>query len=149
MKLSEEFKEYEDFWATSSQPAQASLQTSNTSYKDKFKKLLQYHINNHPKTKTVGYEVINYMIEELWEDSNEAYFWYWEERNYTYSKDVEKFDIEARYIKDTKKWKVGIWLNGHLCRSLSGNSFNNLIDALSANVSVPLRTSKEWQELLE
>jgi hypothetical protein len=130
---------------SSSQPAQA---TSPTFYKDKFKKLLDYHVS---KSRKPGgfHRVLNYKVDKLIEDATKASFSYWEECMDNSDGTVSEFSISVWYYKTTKAWTFKVWVDGREVANKSGSGFNDLINDLSARLATPLKGSREYQDLLE
>jgi hypothetical protein len=122
--------------------------TSSTFYRDKFKKLLDYHVS---KSRKPGgfYSVLNHKVDKLIEDATKASFSYWEERMDNSDGTVSEFSISVWYYKTTKAWTFKVWVDGREVANKSGSGFNDLINDLSARLATPLKGSREYQDLLE
>jgi hypothetical protein len=135
--------------STTSNTTSGSVQaTSSTFYRDKFKKLLDYHVS---KSRKPGgfYRVLNHKVDKLTEDTTKASFSYWEERMDNSDGTVSEVSLSVWYYKTTKAWTFKVWVDGREVANKSGSGFNDLINDLSARLATPLRGTKEWQELLE
>jgi hypothetical protein len=137
--------QYMNKTSTTSNSAQA---TSSTFYRDKFKKLLDYHISKSLKSGGF-YQVLNHKVDLLTEDSNMASFIYWEERMNNSDGTLSEFSINVRYYKNAKAWTFKVYVDGREVANKTDTGFNELISDLSARLATPLRGTKEWQELLE
>lgn len=123
---------------TSSQSA--STTSSNTFYKDKFKKLLDYHMAHST--------ALSMSIDKLSEDDAKASFSYVEEYEDVKGKVSESL-IGVRYYKDTEAWSVKVYINGILVADKQGAGFNILIAELDIRMTLPPRNSTEYQDLCE
>ena len=125
--------------STSSQPTPTT--SSNTFYKDKFKKLLDYHMAN------ASY-ALSKNIDRLSEDDSKASFSYVEEFKNSKGKVCEIL-VGVRYYKDTEAWSVKVWIDGHQVVDKEGITFNSLIADLKDRLVLPSATSSEYKDLCE
>lgn len=125
--------------SASSQPAAKA--SSNTFYKDKFKKLLDYHMAH------ASY-ALSMSIDKLSEDDHKASFSYVEEYDNGKGKIHESL-LGVRYYKDTEAWSIKYYVNGIEVQAKEGTSFNDLIFNLQAHMEMPLYNSTEYKNLCE
>ena len=119
--------------------------TSSTFYKDKFKKLLDYHIANDYHIKQGGGHGT---IEVLSEDKGKALFKYretWEDGSGSERETV----TAAAYFKEDSTWWVVRFVDGKQKEDFIGDSFNELVKKLYRYFTLPATNSSEYQALVE
>ena len=123
----------------------SSVSTISTSYKDKFKKLLDYHIAHDYHIKRGSSQGT---IESLSEDNDKALFKFKEVWEDGQSKKHEHV-IAAAYFKGDSTWWVLEFKDGKQTEDFVGDKFNELIKKLYRYLTLPPTNSPEYQELLE
>ena len=128
--------------SSSSAPVKAA---PTTLYKDKFKKLLNYHLSNDYNVK---HESSQGTIEILSEDDDKALFKYkdiWEDG---VGKKHETITAAA-YFKGDSTWWVIRYVDGKQTEDFVGSEFNELVKKLYRYFTLPPTNSSEYQDLLE
>ena len=126
--------------SSASQPASTS-----TLYKDKFKKLLDYHIANDYNVKHGSSQGT---IEILSEDDDKALFKFkdtWEDGVANKHETI----TAAAYFKGDSTWWVIRYVDGKQTEDFVGSEFNELIKKLYRYFTLPPTNSSEYQDLLE
>ena len=118
----------------------ATNSSTTIDYKDKLKKLFDYHMLR------IGHRLDSYKIKHLDEDQQFVNLEY--EETHTISNSKVTKEIVITYEKTTGSWVFELIVNGKLT-TRSGKSFNDLIDAIRPYVAGPLKGSAEDQEILE
>ena len=124
----------------SNSPASASNTSSNTFYKDKFKKLLDYHMAHST--------ALSMSIDKLSEDDAKASFSYVEEYEDVKGKISESL-VGVRYYKDTEAWSIKTYINGIRVVDKEGIVFNELIKTLRSYMKLPPENSTEHKSICE
>ena len=133
--------------ANNIKPANKTTSSSSLSYKEKFEKILEYHIDyvtKHPS----HVELSNHAIKSLFEHSDAVGFHYQEH----VSGNGKEWDSEVVVIygKLTGEWIVKEFKDGTQAYTKEGKGFNELLDELGSwHLILPSQTSVEFQELRE
>ena len=114
---------------------QTSSGSSNTGYKKRFEKLLDYHIKHRSKT------VDEFKVIFVSEDS----FHYRE--HHTSPKDAT-IEVVAYIGELTEAWRLQIFGDGNKLDDLSGTDWVNLIKELRAYLNLPTTGTPEYKNLL-
>lgn len=122
----------------------ASTTSSNTFYKDKFKKLLDYHLSNDYHIKHGSSQGT---VELLSEDSNKALFKF--KDTWMGGSTIHETIIAAAYFKKDASWWILKMVDGEQKESIDGNDFNELVKKLYRYFTLPATNSSEYQALLE
>lgn len=129
----------------SSSTSQAGSSTSTALYKDKFKKLLDFHLSNDYHIKHGNSQGT---IEILSEDKDKALFKFKE--SYENSKGSKhEAIVAAAYFKGDSTWWVVRFVDGKQKEDFIGDGFNELIKKLYRYFTLPATNSSEYQDLLE
>lgn len=121
------------------------ISTPSTLYKNKFKKLLDYHLSNDYHIKHGSSQGT---VELLSEDNDKALFKYketWEDGG---SNKHETITGTAYFKKDASWWILKM-VDGEQKESIDGNDFNELVKKLYRYFTLPPTNSSEYQALLE
>jgi hypothetical protein len=138
--------------STASSPAttSSSQPVSNTTYKDKLQKLLDYHISQIPNC-TDG-KVIDYNIDSIFDTEDKAGFSYIERWVADGETKINNIMISARYYKLDKDWVLAVYKdNTRIVHETGkpGAGFNDFIDVLSSQLDLPAKSTQEYKDLLE
>ena len=114
----------------------ASKAPGSQSYKERFKKLMDYHIKHKEPS------VVNYEIKELTDDS----LYYIEH----HKSKIADYVLEVKiYIGAlTGAWKLQIIYNGKVTEDPVGTGWESLLDALLLTLRVPAEHTPEYKDLL-
>lgn len=129
---------------TSSQPA------SNTTYKDKLQKLLDYHISQIPNC--TDSKVIDYNIDFIFDTEDKVGLSYIERRVTNGETKINNIMISARYYKLDKDWVLAVYKDDkRIVHKIGkpGAGFNDFINALSSQLGSPAKNTQEFKDLLE
>ena len=118
---------------------------STTLYKDKFKKLLNYHLSNDYNVKHGSSQGT---IEILSEDDDKALFKYKDTWEDGVGKKHETI-IAAAYFKGDSTWWVIRYVDSKPTEDFVGSEFNELVKKLYRYFTLPPTNSSEYQDLLE
>jgi hypothetical protein len=144
--LTESLREWKSMNSSTPTNSKASSQpATSTLYKDKFKKLLDYHIANDYHIKHGNGQGA---IELLSEDSDKALFKYketWEDHVNNKHENI----TAAAYFKGDSTWWVVRTEDGQPKEDFIGDGFNELIKKLYRYFTLPATNSSEYQALLE
>ena len=132
-------------WHLMNPPKSSQPASSTTLYKDKFKKLLDYHLSNDYHIKHGSSQGT---VELLSEDSDKALFKYretWEDGGGNKHETI----TGIAYFKKDASWWILRMIDGEQKESIDGNDFNELVKKLYRYFTLPPTNSSEYQALLE
>ena len=130
--------EYDDLlveWVSMKNNSSSSASSAKTN-KEKFKKILDYHIANVEPT------VTKVFIKELTDDG----FYYIEHRQTAISE--YDFGIEVKVDKNTDSWSLRLYRNGNFIVQRQGDGWENLLKEFRGRLKLPLKGTPEYDDLL-
>lgn len=123
-------------WTT--KPPANSAKATNWSYKEKFTKILDYHMKHLDPT------AVDPEIKVLRDDS----FMYYE--HHATGAIENDYDKEVTvYINKAGDWDVAVYKNGTCVKADYGNGYEELLNSIGKVLNLPTNGSTEYQELLE
>lgn len=115
------------------------LQKNTTGYREKFIKLLDYHMKHLPPT------AFDPEIKIIQDDE-----FIYEEHHATGDIDNDYDLVVAVAInKHSDDWDIAIYKNGTMVKVDFGNGWEELLKSLSGSLSIPAETTPDYQKLLE
>ena len=144
MKDSRIFREWLDangnkITLNNSSTSNANSQKSASGYKEKFTKLLDYHMKHLPPI------AVDPEIKILQDDE-----FIYEERHVTGAVENDYDLVVAVTInKHSDDWDIAVYKNGTMVKVDFGNGWEELLKSLRGNLSIPAETTPDYQKLLE
>lgn len=123
-------------WIT--KPPANAIKAANWGYKEKFTKILDYHMKHLDPT-AVDPEI------KLLQDGEFMYY----EHHATGAVENDYDKEVAVYINKTGDWVVAMYKNGTCVKTDYGNGYEELLKSIGKVLNLPAPSSAEYQELLE
>ena len=154
--LAKEFEDYSTLWDESSNWVTASgtkVNNSQTIYKDKLQKLVDFHITDtlahDAKAKGRWKPTSDMTIKALDETSDAAFLTFTEICYRGQAAKAEARMIDAFYNKHSKQFKILFFLDRKLVVKKEGTSFNDMMEELCFFFRSPRFGTPERQDLME